>query len=315
VPPAEWQPECQVQFNNPKKFATKKQVVNTLQEGQGFDDGRQYNIAQYKAMADRYYKEWVTAHHADADTADGDENDAEDVEIKEQKGSHSDPLHMKSSSKADRQRENMQQKLAKDYWEIVETASKQATVEYANDLDTQVYCSGFPTVDSHAQGLSNAASVATTLPLSPNSGVKQEFLPTGVGHPTPTSNSPPASATATATATGKKLDSTFYTTTGWNLNNIPRTRGSLLQYLRTPINGINVPWLYIGMLFASFCWHNEDNYFYSISYNHFGATKQWYGVPGAHAAQFEKVRTTYREIKWVFFCVRYQIKRYFIVYF
>mmetsp|Transcript_29081 Transcript_29081/g.65358 ORF Transcript_29081/g.65358 Transcript_29081/m.65358 type:complete len:275 (-) Transcript_29081:529-1353(-) len=43
------------------------------------------------------------------------------------------------------------------------------------------------------------------------------------------------------------------------------------------------------MLFSSFCWHNEDNYFYSINYAHFGAPKQWYGVPGNAAEIFEKV--------------------------
>ena len=50
---------------------------------------------------------------------------------------------------------------------------------------------------------------------------------------------------------------------------------SVLRRIQTPINGINVPWLYMGMLFSSFCWHNEDNYLYSINYHHFGAVKQW----------------------------------------
>jgi len=63
----------------------------------------------------------------------------------------------------------------------------------------------------------------------------------------------------------------------------------VLKYLQTPINGVNVPWLYVGMLFSSFCWHNEDNYLYSINYNHMGATKQWYGVPGNEAKNFDKV--------------------------
>jgi hypothetical protein len=115
----------------------------------------------------------------------------------------------------------------------------------------------------------------------------------------------------------------YYKTTGWNLNNIPRYfsiwtidsivlfsrlvtwinidifininadilqnsyPGSVLSRLQTPILGINVPWLYLGMLFSSFCWHTEDNYLYSINYSHFGCTKQWYGVPGSKAKKFK----------------------------
>ena len=41
----------------------------------------------------------------------------------------------------------------------------------------------------------------------------------------------------------------------------------MLQHLQTSINGVNVPWLYVGMLFSSFCWHNEDNY-HSINHSH-----------------------------------------------
>ena len=71
------------------------------------------------------------------------------------------------------------------------------------------------------------------------------------------------------------------------------------------------------MLFASFCWHNEDDYLYSINYLHHGADKLWwvqirarrrsiavrwrgadtprhlrpprYGVPGAKAPAFEAI--------------------------
>jgi histone demethylase JARID1 len=87
----------------------------------------------------------------------------------------------------------------------------------------------------------------------------------------------------------------YYKRTGWNLNNIAGQEGSVLKHLQTPINGINVPWLYIGMLFTTFCWHNEDNYLYSINYSHFGAVKQWYGVPGIEAKLFEKVM---KEFLW-----------------
>ena len=55
------------------------------------------------------------------------------------------------------------------------------------------------------------------------------------------------------------------------------------------ISGVNVPWLYVGMLFSTFCWHNEDNYLYSINYSHHGAVKQWYGVPGSQSEALEKV--------------------------
>jgi histone demethylase JARID1 len=84
----------------------------------------------------------------------------------------------------------------------------------------------------------------------------------------------------------------YYARTAWNLNNLPHADASVLKYLKTPINGVNVPWLYVGMLFSSFCWHTEDNYLYSINYNHFGGIKQWYGVPSSEAKNFEKVLPT-----------------------
>ena len=41
---------------------------------------------------------------------------------------------------------------------------------------------------------------------------------------------------------------------GWNLNNLPRLAGSLLSYENAEISGVQVPWLYVGMCFSSFCW-------------------------------------------------------------
>lgn len=59
----------------------------------------------------------------------------------------------------------------------------------------------------------------------------------------------------------------------WNLNIFPELNGSLLSYLTESIKGVTVPWLYVGMLFATFCYHTEDSYMYSINYLHFGAPK------------------------------------------
>ena len=76
---------------------------------------------------------------------------------------------------------------------------------------------------------------------------------------------------------------------GWNLRNLPRSPASVLNLLDdASIEGISIPWLYVGMLFSAFCWHNEDHYSYSINYVSEGADKQWYGVGAAHAAAFER---------------------------
>jgi histone demethylase JARID1 len=62
------------------------------------------------------------------------------------------------------------------------------------------------------------------------------------------------------------------------LNNLPLQKDCVLSYAPENISGIKVPWIYIGMVFAAFCWHIEDHWTYSISYMHFGEPKTWYGV-------------------------------------
>lgn len=77
--------------------------------------------------------------------------------------------------------------------------------------------------------------------------------------------------------------------TGWNLQVLPHEAQSTLRLLKGDAPGVSSPMLYIGMLFATFAWHVEDHYLYSINYQHLGAAKTWYGVPASHADAFEEV--------------------------
>ncbi|XP_071438879.1 lysine-specific demethylase 5A isoform X2 [Hetaerina americana] len=78
-----------------------------------------------------------------------------------------------------------------------------------------------------------------------------------------------------------------YVLSGWNLNNMPILQRSVLSHINANISGMKVPWMYVGMCFSTFCWHNEDHWSYSINYLHWGEPKTWYGVPGEYAEAFE----------------------------
>jgi hypothetical protein len=72
--------------------------VNTLQEGQGFDEGPNYNMENYKIMADDFEKEWKEKYYTE-----------------------NQPSLMS---------------LASDYWAAVETGVRKPLVQYGSDLDT-----------------------------------------------------------------------------------------------------------------------------------------------------------------------------------
>ncbi|XP_059443642.1 lysine-specific demethylase JMJ17 isoform X3 [Corylus avellana] len=80
-----------------------------------------------------------------------------------------------------------------------------------------------------------------------------------------------------------------YCDSPWNINNLPKLKGSMLRAVHQNITGVMVPWLYMGMLFSAFCWHFEDHCLYSMNYLHWGEPKCWYSVPGSEAQAFEKV--------------------------
>ncbi|XP_048582625.1 lysine-specific demethylase 5A isoform X2 [Nematostella vectensis] len=79
----------------------------------------------------------------------------------------------------------------------------------------------------------------------------------------------------------------FYANSAWNLNNLANLEKSVLSHISADISGMKVPWVYVGMCFSSFCWHNEDHWSYSVNYMHWGEPKTWYGIPGDAAEEFE----------------------------
>ncbi|PNH06662.1 Lysine-specific demethylase REF6 [Tetrabaena socialis] len=55
---------------------------------------------------------------------------------------------------------------------------------------------------------------------------------------------------------------------------LPELPATLLPFIQYPIPGVTSPMPYIGMLLhATFAWHTEDHYLYSINYHHMGAPK------------------------------------------
>ena len=131
--------------------------------------------------------------------------------------------------------------LEQDYWEIVEGQCQEIDVDYGNDVDTTEIGSGFP-VSERGRSVNSSNFLAKE---------PEENLPEP-----------------------KFGTEEYYKETYWNLNNIPNSKNSVLRHVKVGINGINVPWLYFGCLFSTFCWHNEDNHMYSINYHHRGAPKQ-----------------------------------------
>lgn len=82
-----------------------------------------------------------------------------------------------------------------------------------------------------------------------------------------------------------------YASSQYNLNNLYKCGGSVLAMsdLRNEkISGVTTPWVYMGMLFSSFCWHVEDLWLNSLNYNHCGSTKTWYVVPEADKEKFDQ---------------------------
>ena len=108
--------------------------------------------------------------------------------------------------------------LARDYWDAVETGKRQPLVEYGSDLDTLQYCSGFSKKLPHTSGIEGKEYISEKANnLKGDNGKNMEEH---------SSNS--------QSGTGM-FSNAYYERTGWNLNNLASTEGSVLKYLQVSI--------------------------------------------------------------------------------
>eukprot|EP00357_Protocruzia_adherens_P027377 CAMPEP_0115001874 /NCGR_PEP_ID=MMETSP0216-20121206/17665_1 /TAXON_ID=223996 /ORGANISM="Protocruzia adherens, Strain Boccale" /LENGTH=658 /DNA_ID=CAMNT_0002367351 /DNA_START=202 /DNA_END=2174 /DNA_ORIENTATION=+ len=193
-------------------------------------------------------------------------------------------LFIDEEGKPDRSLENTE----RIYWTLVDKNNDQnVEIEYAADLPTDKYGSGFPssTAFSHCTPVKKGSSKLTS---STQENVS-EFLvdPTKPKMPNVKKESPIKKHEDVMSDLAKvdglseeeriKLNKVIeeYQNHPWNLNRFHKNRNSLLQFVpkKYSISGGTIPWLYIGMFYSSFCWHCEDNHLFSINYNHFGGVK------------------------------------------
>jgi len=137
------------------------------------------------------------------------------------------------------------------YWHIVQSGEIWVQAHYGSDLDVLSHSSGFP-LNPHSNEEAHKKRALNFFKQCK----KTNRIPTE-----------------------------YMTKIGWNCNNFAES--TFLHHLHESVGGVTRPMLYVGMLFSSFCWHTEDNYLYSVNYNHFGQDKLWYGVPETHADKFE----------------------------
>lgn len=260
VPPPGWNPPFSVDMNQTKKFQTKEQLIHRLQEGIAFGDGVDYCASEYLKMARKRALEWRAKCYYEEQPEEAEASGTEDGGSKDVAAEEKDATEPVLYPK-----EKMTpEKLESQYWDIVETHAQEMAIEYGNDVDSDRFGSGFPLSERGRSVNGDPIDVDKADLPEPKFGTDE-----------------------------------FYKETYWNLNNIPNTPDSILKHIKVGINGINVPWLYFGCLFSTFCWHNEDNYMYSINYAHWGSPKQWYGVPGTQkdAEGLERVFKNYLSMK------------------
>ena len=154
-------------------------MLHRLQEGISFGDGKEYCMSEYQQVSSQRTRAWKTARYPDHDLL---------------------ARHTNAGGNAERKMFTPEN-LEREYWDIVEL-SHEVAVEYANDIDTYEFGSGFP-LSQRGRSINGTKIVEKMNEPEPEFGTED-----------------------------------YYRETWWNLNNIPSAPDSVLRHLRVGINGM-----------------------------------------------------------------------------
>ena len=193
-----------------KKFQTKQQFLHRIQEGISFGDGLEYSAREYQHMASQRTKEFKAKHYPDHDlmTKSMMSMMASSSSSSSSSGSSSDDNKNVVEERNRNSRRFTPENLERDYWDIIESHSREMVVEYGNDVNTDEFSSGFP-LSERGRSIYGKINVDKIGTPEPKFGTED-----------------------------------YYKETWWNLNNIPCAPDSVLRHVKVGINGINVPWMY-----------------------------------------------------------------------
>lgn len=158
-----------------------------------------------------------------------------------------------------------------EFWRVIEAPDDVLESYYGQDLDSGHHGSGFP------------------LPPFRQRLLEEHLQKQAVSRSKPAGKTDSDTGDDNSKRTYTK-EETVYSEHAWNINNLPRCKGSVLRYYIGDelITGVMVPWLYVGSCMSAFCWHVEDHALCSINYLHMGAPKVWYGVPANASTALEE---------------------------
>ncbi|KAG0139575.1 hypothetical protein CROQUDRAFT_54507 [Cronartium quercuum f. sp. fusiforme G11] len=103
----------------------------------GFEEGQEYNLANFQLRADNFKKKWIEAHP---------------IPIKKDLNGNNNNLELDDSdwSKEEFKKElELENHMEREFWRLVESPNENVEIEYGADIHSSTYGSGFPHVEKH----------------------------------------------------------------------------------------------------------------------------------------------------------------------